>query len=266
MRQPFTKQLAIAEACRCGAGALGIEVKVRDEFRRPEGDGLILFGIGGENRAVYDAYRGAGLPVVFWDKGYMGRGAYYRVSVNEFQPHAYFQAVPRKPDRFLRLAIEPAPFRRRGSTILFDGASQKYLSWQGLGQLEVWGAGVVATLRRHSRRQIVYRPRPTHNPEPHVPGAERGAPELRRELERAHLCVSYGGNIGVDALIAGVPHFALGDSIARPLSETNWRNLDQPHVPTDAERLQWLADLAYCQWTMDEIASGEAWCYLEGRL
>lgn len=261
VRQPFTRQLLLLDAVRTGAAAHGDEVREVRGFDaiEPDVDGLILFGIGGISRQIFDAYRAARRRVVFFDKGYTrgGTGA-FRVSVNSFQPLAYFQCG-RSSDRFDALGIELRPYKVGGSVVLLDGASNKYALWQGFGDFVEWGARMVERIRAVTSLPVVYRPRPTHNPPVAVPGAELSTGPLREDFAAARVVVSWGGNIGWDAAVAGVPHFAAGDSIARPISETDWVRLAEPYIPSDAVRRQWCADVAYCQFTLAELASGHAW-------
>lgn len=250
VRGPFTKQLALLKALEAAADNSGDVLSSEHGFvEARDCDAVVLFGIGGWARAARDAYHGK--PIIFFDKGY-SRGGFFRVAVNCFQPLAYFQNTPRPSDRFEALGIKPRHYGADGGYILFDGASNKFCIWQGLGDWREWGAETMAALKATTDRTVVYRPRPSHNiPDP--------LPALSEALAGARVVVSYGGNIGWDCAVAGVPHFALGDSIARPISETRWGNLDVPFIPAEAERLQWFYDVAYCQWTLDEISEGRAW-------
>ena len=101
---------------------------------------------------------------------------------------------------------------------------------------------------------------------PKVTGAIRSEGPLDEDFDRARVVVSHGGNIGFDAVVSGVPHFAVADSIARPLSETAWDRVGAPYVPSEERRMQWLHDLAYCQWNLDEFADGTAWRYVRETL
>lgn len=262
LRQPFTKALRLAEAVRSGAARHGDQVEIEHGFSEVRDGGLVLFGIGGESREIMDAYLAFKRPIVFWDKGY-SRGEWFRVSVNSFQPIDYFQDVPRPPDRFDALALEPQPYAVRGDAILLDGASNKFCLWQGLGNWIGWGQSVVDCIRLYTDRPIIYRPRPSHNlalDPPLIRGAQiSDLGPLSDDLAKAALVVSYGGNIGFDCALAGVPHFALGDSIARPISETDILRVGEPFIPDPVARRQWLADVAYCQWRIEEIESGHAW-------
>lgn len=262
MRQPFTKTIAMADAVKRGAAMHG------DIFKAIEGytgvrdvDGLVLFGIGGHSRLIWDAY--AGKRRILIDKGYT-RSPYYRVSLDNFQPLDYMERVQRPDDRLAKLNIQFQKYKGKGNAILFDGASNKYCLWMGLGDWIEWGESVVAKIRQHTDRPIIYRPRPSHNELVAIKGAELSVGPLADDLARSAVVVSYGGNIGWDAAIAGVPHFAIGDSIARPISETDWNMLDDPLIPD--RRNAWASNVAYCQWTLEELASGEAWGYIKAEI
>lgn len=257
LRQPFRKALRLASAVRYGAARHGDHVTIEQGFTEVRPTGLVMFGIGGHSRSVFDAYEGR--PRVFFDKGY-SRGDWVRVSVNAFQPLDYFQKQSRPDDRWRKLGIELQPYAKRGKAILFDGASNKYCLWQGLGDWIEWGRDTIDLIWLHAPNPcVIYRPRPSHNEPVRLPYAELSTGPLADDFARCSLVVSHGGNIGFDAAVAGVPHFAIGDSIARPISQTDWKWVGEPYVPDDAKRRQWCYDVAYCQWTLDEIERGEAW-------
>ncbi len=220
-------------------------------------DGCIFYGIVGDfKKPLFDAYRQAGKITVFMDKGYLreSHSKYVRVAVNAFQPLAYLQTKARPADRFTRLGVRLQPYSARPhSPILFDGASEKFCLWHGF-DFRDWGHKTVNKIRRYSGHEVIYRPRPAHSYE--------GVTPLDEALRQARLVVSYGGNLGWDAVVSGTPHFAIGDSVARPISETDWKRVGMRHVPSEAKRYQWCCDVAYQQWTVPEFASGEAWGYI----
>lgn len=265
-RPHLDRKLALAEAFGAGLPK-SVDYEIIHGFERiEECDWVVLFGIGGLANTIYHEYRQVGRPFIFIDKGYTRNTGHYRVSVREHQPLSYFQAG-HKSDRWDRLGIGLEPYRNSGDHILFDGASNKFCMWKDLGDWQEWGQGIVNKIAQHTTMPILYRPRPRHHHETKRPigadGAELSVGPLDDALRRAAVVVSYGGSIAVDAVLSGVPHFAIGDSIARPLSETDWREVDVPHIPAEAERMQWCCDLAYQQWLPDEFASGEAWSYIK---
>lgn len=267
-RPQLERKIELGEAFGAGLPK-GVDYRIVYEFDRPlDVDYLVLFGIGGVAKTIWDAYRSAGIPTIFIDKGYTRNRGLWRVSVRDHQPLAYF-AQNRPHDRLNKLGIELAPYHG-GSHILFDGASNKFCTWKDMGDWQDWGRSIVEKIRQHSKLPIIYRPRPRHHHEMRrpleIPGTELSIGPLDDDLARARVCVSFGGAIGVDAVVSGTPHFAIGDSIARPLSETDWSRLDKPFIPTDEQRLQWLADVAYTQFTVDEFRSGVAWASIEPAL
>ncbi len=220
-------------------------------------DGCIFYSIGGwQKKPMYDRYRAAGLTTVYLDKGYTRtareRNCYYRVAVNGFQPTGYLQRVNRPVDRFARLGLTLRPYgRHQDGPIIVDGASNKFCLWHGF-DFKTWGAGIVERIRGIVPHcEVILRLRPSYK--------VALEPPLDEVLADARLVVSYGGNIGWDAVIAGVPHFAIGDSIARPVSETDWNAIDDPYIPTTADRQQWAYNVAYSQFTFHELSTGEAW-------
>ena len=186
--------------------------------------------------------------------------------MDAFQPHAYFQRTPRPPDRWRALGMQLHAYKLNGGGILLDGASNKYCHWNDLGGWSDWGQGVIERIREHTRLPIVYRPRPSHNEAPVVRGRDVRTSNagLLDDFRQCRVVASHGGNIGFDCAVYGKPHFAIGASVARALSETDWRRVEVPFYPHDDERVQWLHDVAYCQWTIDEFADGSAWRYIRG--
>jgi hypothetical protein len=77
---------------------------------------------------------------------------------------------------------------------------------------------------------------------------------LEDALQGAAVAVTFNSNSGVDALLSGVPVYAEdeGSMVYGVASHT----VGQLLYP---ERQQWANELAYCQWTQQEMASGEAW-------
>lgn len=83
-------------------------------------------------------------------------------------------------------------------------------------------------------------------------------PYLAEDLIKAALCVTYNSTSGVESVLAGVPTVTMDEgAMAWPVTSHSF--LD-PLVRPD--RTAWAHDLAWTQWTVDEIASGDAWAHL----
>jgi hypothetical protein len=102
-------------------------------------------------------------------------------------------------------------------------------------------------LQRHTARPIVVRraPQPGETAEP-----------LAEALSKAHALVTPSSNVAIEAVVAGVPVFVSPSSAAAPVGLTDLSLIEAPVYP---DRDKWLAHLAYCQFSLEEMRSGAAW-------
>lgn len=94
-----------------------------------------------------------------------------------------------------------------------------------------------------------------------IPGAGYDQRPISEALGNAWAWVTHHSNSAVDALLAGVPaHCEMGAAAALsiPLDQ-----IAEPVLP--AGRDQFLADVAWLQWSLDEMRSGAAWAHLKDR-
>jgi len=87
---------------------------------------------------------------------------------------------------------------------------------------------------------------------------------LTDSLSHAYACVTYNSGSSVDAAILGVPVFC-GDSgsFAWDVSSKAIENIVEPSYP---DRTQWLNNLSYVEWSLDEMQEGQPWMHLKPRL
>lgn len=270
----FDRQIGQA-FCR-GAGRAGHQCELIDlgAYREPDATFDVIACIGVRSLRCFYAYRGVGRHAIYIDKGYYRhanpyRQHYYRMAVDAFQPLAYFQRH-RPHDRLHALHWPTQPMRSpgQGVQIVIDGPSDKYCMLRGLTNMQAYVQDIIARIRQTSNRTVVYRPRLTFNKPTPVPGVAFSSPEnnLAHALRGAYAFVTHGSNASVESLIQGVPVFVTGDAIATPLARTDLALINDPYYPSDTQRYQFLADLAYCQFTLDEFGGGLAWDSIKDEL
>lgn len=281
------RELMLAEALKHGAKVHGDKLEIRnpgDYGETPDGDDLkypgptpdtdvaVVFGVKGKSRWIMDDHREVGKAVLYMDKGYTrtrGEGRhtlYSRISVNDSSPVGYMMKTERKPDRFERLGINPAPRRvRPGGTVLLCVSSGKYQTFHKLPVPEEFSAGIVRRLVKLTDRHIIYRPKPSAHAVKPVAGTSlsNGASGIQDALKSCHVLVTHGSAAAMDAVLSGVPAIVLGGSVARPVAETVLENVEDPFFPEREDLIQWCYAMAYCQWTTAELRSGEAWADLK---
>jgi hypothetical protein len=264
------------ERILASAFAEGVSRKDYIELRRLTGEVQVVdcdvaVMVGVKSRELFQAYWRAGVHTVYLDKGYTRHATtggpraweYWRVAVDAHHPTHYLGRVNFPDDRLKRLGLTIQPWRESGRHIVVAGSSQKYHDFYGLCNPTEYAAKIVKRLRKQSGRKIIYRPKPSWKDAVPVEGAKFSiGGTIADVLQDAHALVTHGSNAVFEAVLCGVPCIVLGDAVAKPISSTQIEEIENPRLASDEERWQWLANLAYCQWTLPEFASGEAWSHI----
>ena len=262
----------LAECFADGVRAHGDTVIVGYEDAGEPVDAAYVFGV--KAREQFGVFRSAGAVTVMLDKGYVRRTAsheglgkaceFWRVAVGAHHPTGYLSVLRSPSDRWERLGIDVAPWRSEGDQIILAGSSGKYHEFNGLEDPTEYARKLVRRIQKLTGRPLIYRPKPSWRDAVPIAGAlySRHPDKLIDLLDGAHALVTNGSNSCFEAVVAGVPCVVLGDAVARPISSTSIHDVLAPRLAGEEERMQWFFDLAYCQWTMDEFASGEAWGHI----
>lgn len=276
----------LATAFKAGAEGHGeqVEIELTTHYSMPRSDTdvAVMIGVKGKSRLIIDDHRAMGKSIIYIDKGYfripntypdrLSRSLYYKTSINDFQPLEYLMRRPMPGDRWEELQcrhhLEVKPWREEGERIVWLGPSQKYCNFHRLGDATEFSEKTIKLIAKRTTKKVVYRPKHSWADAVPIKGTEFSRPptKIEDEFKTAYALATHGSNTSAEAILAGVPVLALGPAIARPLAETDIKKISNIRVPTDEERLQWLHNIAYCQWTVEEFTSGLAWSHLKKRL
>ncbi len=247
-------------------------------------EGLIAHGIEPEIRTVGDwrvcdlaviwahradvmfkAQRDAGRHYLVMERGYIGdieaRRAWTSLGLDGLNGRAVFP----KPDDGHRweknFVGAMKPWRDDGDYALLMGQVPGDASIAHV-DINKWYAEAAASLAADWHRPVMFRPHPVavqRNQVDDVYGTIRLTTSLESALEGAAVVATFNSNSGVDAVLAGVPTIAMDrGSMAWDVAAHDWDHCAKP------DRTKWAAQLAFSQWTRDEIASGVAWQHLTG--
>ena len=212
-----------------GLRKLGFEV-VNELTRYPRnGDLLCTWNRIGEGDVAARAFELAGLPVIVtenasWGNSFAGR-QWYTLARTYHNVAGMFQVGG--PERWDSLGVELEPFRTEGETVI--------LASRGIGPAFYrmppdWPSRQSGRLRAH-------------------PGRGDGKP-LREDLAECGRVVTWGSGAAVKALMWGIP------------VESHQPQWIAAQNNTEASRLAMFRSLAWAQWTIDDIASGEPFARL----
>lgn len=223
-------------------------------------DLVAVSSLRGKNQLILSDYRAKGVEVLVLDFGYLRRtnhasdpSGYFQVSRNGLSQVPSF-ACP--SDRFDSLGFEvPATARTDGEYVLILGQVPGDASHgMNQAQLEAWYAALVDRVRADKgRAEIVFRPHPLA-PEVECPIADRrSSATLAEDLDGADIVLAHSSTALFEALLAGRA-IAAQSGPCEPIG-----NFESGPAPLVGDPLRaFLSRVAYGQWTLDEIASGEA--------
>lgn len=262
-----SRSMMLCRAMAQGAEREGYYVRQQDftKYRRPDADIAVFYGAKDSLADVLRDYPAAGRHTIFMDLAYWGRQfkglqEYHKVVVNGRHPTAYFQKVKHPDDRVKVFGLRPKRWTH-GRHILLCGMSKKGSISFGY-QPQEWERAAIAEIRKHSQRSIIYRPKPSCRESPAIAGVRFSPPtqKLSSVLTNCHAVVTRHSNTAVDALLAGVPVFCW-DGVGQPMGLQDLSRIEDPIYPEGRD--QWLADVAYCQWTLEEMLNGTVWRHLK---
>ena len=245
-----------------------VEKKLIENFEYEPSDVAVIFGVhkskvrkSWPRGKVFRQQRDNKLDVIVLETGYINRGDgenhHYAAGFNGLNGRADFRNANMGPERFESLGVQLRPYSR-GENILL--CSQ--VPWDASvdhTDHKKWVLETAMRLKVFTNRPIVFRPHPLAKMPP-IPGCAYSEGPLEADLANAHAVVTYNSNTAVEALIYGKPVFAFDEgSMVWDVCNRHLADINEPMYP---ERRQWSRDIAYAQWTPDEMKAGKAWAHL----
>lgn len=237
------------------------EKKLTTDWHYQPSDIAVVFGVykskvpvSYPRGTVIAEQRKRGLDVIVLETGYINRGDgethHYAAGFNGLNGRADFRNEDSPDDRAAKFPVQLLPWRRDGKHVLLCGqvpwdASVDHINFNA------WLSVARESLARVTERPVRFRPHPQ---------IAKPDMSLEEDLEDCWAVVTFNSNAAVDAAIRGVPVFAAdAGSMAYPIAN---KDLSHIEIPSTPERKQWLNNLAYTQWTQEEMRQGLTWAHL----
>lgn len=215
----------------------------------------VIWGVRAENTIAAQASRG--LPYLVGELGYFGnRAGLISLGFNGLNNRAIFPTAT-SDDRWKKHGVRVHPWREDGRYVLVAGQVIDDKSLAGLKDPMGWYNQVCSTLSKN--HEVIYRRHPKAAVSKFYPKSAilDDNKLLVDSLKDCKALFTYNSNSAVEAAILGVPVIVCDKgSMAWDVAEV-WNGGDFNLVRPD--RTAWLSRLGYCQWTHNEIRSGDAW-------
>lgn len=210
-------------------------------------DLLLIWNRGSLNTAMAQRFEAAGARVLVAENGYLGkywRGLqWYALALGHHNGGGHWHNAG--PERWDRWGVPLAPWRKdNGESIIL---AQRSIGEEGIAMPHHW------SLQMHTKTGIRVRQHP---------GKDDLLLPLEKDLQNVSTAITWASGAGIKCIIMGIPVFYgyahwIGGWAGTWLNKTN----GQRHTD-DVTRLHMLRDLAWAQWTRNEVTEGLPFEYL----
>ena len=255
-----------------------------------------MFGYGGDKqmhhtkgrrRMLADRCREKNIPLITFDGGVLSSFGnvstspdhHFRVALYTPMNDGNFLSDNSPSDRWEMLKkkfnVRYEPWRKSNQQdpILFVLQPSDNWSMNELDPI-AWFKSVYEKLRPATDRKFLVRPHPNHVdaiakrqhefPEDcelligkkHFIGDEKKFYRFhfQEAITNCHAVVTHNSTASVDSCVRGIPTFVTSDlALCYPVANTNLNDIESPKYP---DRTQWLNDLGYKMWSIQEIKDG----------
>lgn len=182
-----------------------------------------------------------------------GRKIYHRIVKNDMQHRTVMDVPSDRWDALVKWnpSLYYRGWRNPGSKILVVVPSEKPFQFYNQNK-DAWLDMVRATLSQHTDREIIWREKAGRG--------ERTNNTIYDALDDdIWALVTYNSIATVEAVASGVPAFGLAPTAADPVCLNDLTKIETPYRPNTDLVLKWLHSIAYSQFSLDEILTGQAW-------
>lgn len=233
------------------AGLENAGYSVYNTFLEPirSDDILVLWNRHAHEDGHAKRYEQAGARVIVAENGYIGTdpdgGKLFALALNYHNGAGKWNVGD--PSRW---TLELRPWRASGEFILV--LPQRGMGPPGVAMPRNWTQTIMQKLKNMTRRPIIMRMHP---------GQNKNGYDVYPAFEGAHAVVTWGSGAAIKAIHAGIPVFHDFD---RWIGADASRRLDTGNIelPFLGDRLPMFQKLAWAQWSLKEIESGEAFRWL----
>lgn len=213
------------------------------------------------NFKIWQDFVSTNRKVIVLEVGSLRRGQTWKVGVNGTGVGCYnIQKLDANRPNFL--GLQNTIWKNNGTDILIACQRDDSQQWQGMPANDIWLSNTVKQIREHTDRVIVVRPHPRQkisqvdNCLLDIPVKILGTYDdfdLYRSFQQAWCVVNWNSGVGPQAVMHGIPVFVGPSSLAHPVGNEDFSQIESPNKP---DRDQWLIELSHTEWTVDEISAG----------
>lgn len=213
------------------------------------------------NKDIHQVYSTTRRPIIIIDVGAIRRNQTWRITL---QNNAYLAGRGHDQKRRDTLGLALRPWNARGRNIVIAMQRPDSNQWCDMPNSDVWLHDTIQKIRIYSQRPILIRSHPRYPLASHPADTSVQSPQhiagtyddfdFNQCLDDAWAVINWNSTPGILSVLKGVPAFVGHSSLAAPVANLDIANIE---TPTRPDREQWANDLAWTEWTLEEIGKGE---------
>lgn len=253
-------------AAKKGFARHGIMAKESDLKTDIDCDLACIWGHNHTKQHLINRQKRHGKDYLVFERGYIGdRFKWTSVGFNGLNGHAEFHADNMPGDRWERIFGDEwlKSWKHDGEHVLLCGQVPGDASIQHMNHGKWLRETADLCRQQFPDKKTLFRPHPVSVKRgglKKIEGVETSTGSLAEDMAGAFCAVTYNSNSGVDAVLNGVPAVTMNKgAMAYNVTSHQVGEVVRP------DRTQWAYNMAYCQWTEEEIANGDAWDHLKRR-
>jgi len=251
-----------------GAKKVGFDIVEHDM----NADGFVIWSVLWQgkmlqNKPIWEYAQRNNKTLIILEVGCLRRNETWRVGLNHINKLGFFaNNTGLIPNRSKQIGVELKPWTMAGDNILICGQHSKSEQWVNRADPVSWLKHTIDDIKIYTSRPIVFRPHPRDyhwaqnfsykGIKVKVPRKLNGTYDdfdFEDDLNNAWTVVNPSSNTGILSIINGVPAYVGNESLAAPVANNHFINIESPDRP---RREDWFERLCHTEWTTDEIAQG----------
>ena len=227
---------------------------------------VLWYGRMAPNKDIWDKAKAAGKNIIVLEVGGLNRGITWKVGLNGINRDAYFGGLHNNSSRADALGLLLKPWRNNeNGPIVIACQHSASEQWRQQKRPGTWVFEAIQEIRKHTEKEVIIRPHPRCR----IDGIEHEFINVKTQdpiklpgtyddfdfkVEDAYAVINWSSNPATHAIMEGVPAFVGPSSLAWDVANKTLADINAPQQP---DRQQWLNDIAYTEWTLEEISQGQ---------
>jgi len=227
---------------------------------------VLWYGRMSPNKEIWDNAQVNNKKIIVLEVGGLKRGITWKVGINGINRDADFGKMGNDSKRAEILGLQCKPWRKnnKGPIVIAcqHSASQQ---WREQKRPATWVFETIDEIRKYTDKNIIIRPHPRCR----IDGIQYEFKNISLQypikipgsyddydfaVQDAYAVINWSSTPATHAVLEGIPVFVGPSSLAYDVGNKDLSKINNPDMPN---RQQWLNDLAYTEWTVQEISEGK---------